>query len=95
MKPEDAFTKKSLKRYNALKKIVKGIKLPAWRTAIVGRERLIEGKSDIVYLEMRHEHAFSEGRSCRRFYFNSTPTKYEVEQIIWLLSDAMIRSDEQ
>ncbi len=85
MKPEDAFTKKSLKRYKKIRRIADDTYVALGYNIIVGRKRVEDGKSDIVYLEVRRAHAFNEGYTSHCFCFESMPTKREVTQVIRLL----------
>lgn len=75
MRPEDVFTKKSLRCYKAVRKAVN--KYPAWTTAgiIPGRQKGVNG----AYVEVRW------GSSRRRYFFERVPTKNEVHGVIDLL----------
>jgi hypothetical protein len=86
MKPEDAFTKKSLKRYKAVKKALKRMPVLDGFVIIPGRERVPGKRSGRVYVKVWHPLGGTEV-----FYFNFTPKTYDVLFVVGLMVDNMCR----
>lgn len=84
MKPEDAFSKKSLRRYKALRKAIRKADLSGCYDYIPGRQRATDTSPERVYLDVMRR--ISPSHTARkRFYFHTKPHWREVEQIVaWM-----------
>lgn len=82
MSPNDVFSKKSTKRYRALRKIVRSLPANGACIIIPGRERPTETSPERVYLAVVKPPMGRANRQTKKFYFYSKPNRREVEQII-------------
>lgn len=84
MSPKDAFTKKTRKRYKALRRITRGREV--WgHTLIPGVRRATADTPEHVYLEVRRRY-WNGSHESRYFTFDSMPVEHEVNQIISIMT---------
>lgn len=86
------FTKKSTKRYKALRRITNDIVAPEGWYIIPGRERGAHGPSSTVYVQVGYKRPGMNGHVShywRRFYFVSKPKPREVRQVVKLMLEVM------
>lgn len=85
MRPEDAFTKKSLKRYKRLRRIIKDLETPEGFIIFPGRRRHPEDALNNVYIYVCNK----KDAGMLSFSFDSMPTKHQVRQVINLLVELL------